>query len=110
MRDIKFRAFYKGKMRDVLCVDWLNRFVDVVGGVIEIPFEEVELMQYTGSKGIDEVPIYEGDGLETADGEFIGIVHFTDGTFMVGDESLWEWDFETKVCGNEFENPELVAK
>lgn len=56
----KFRAYWNGKMRNVLVIDWLNDLVDLEEGHIEIPFHEVELMQYIGMSD-DGEEMYEQD-------------------------------------------------
>lgn len=115
MREIKFRAYVPKlkKMGKVSEINWMTKTLlvatnRVVNDIYRLT--QVKLMQYTGSKGIDGVPIYEGDGLESADGELVGVVHFKDGAFMVGVTYLWEWDYETKVCGNIYQNPELLEE
>lgn len=110
MREIKFRAFHKGEMRDVICIDWLNRLVDLVGGFIEIPFKDVELMQYTGIKDVTGVSIYEGDVIEEAvKGSYHGLVEYHRGKWWCEGDSLDDASRYCKVIGNKFENPELLS-
>lgn len=61
MTNVKFRAYWEGEMRQVLVIDWLNELVDLEGGHIEIPFNEVNLMQYTEFKDGYGNEICEGD-------------------------------------------------
>nr|DAQ04606.1 MAG TPA: YopX protein [Caudoviricetes sp.] len=44
----KFRAWYKNEMAEVRELDWNNEVVDLFNPHIEIPLDEIELMQSTG--------------------------------------------------------------
>lgn len=111
MREIKFRAFYKNKMRDVVSIDWRNKFCSLAKGFTEIPLKEVELMQYTGLNDVNGVEIYEGD-----------VVRFDTNVQILESEVTYCHGMFTikkygekiplftglKVVGNKFKNPELL--
>ena len=122
MNDIKFRAFWKGKMRRVLVIDWLNDLVDLEGGYIDIPFTEVELVQSTGLKDINGIEIYAEDivreipekGYEhlVMNGN-LGVVKLNSGscTIINAKDGRTHFFFYTKqeVLGNIHEHPELLG-
>jgi uncharacterized phage protein (TIGR01671 family) len=67
MRDIKFRAFFDGKMYPVNNLDYIQdgsgiiAHIHVKGIDQEIPSGQFELMQYTGLTDRNGQEIYEGD-------------------------------------------------
>ena len=132
-REIKFRAFYKNKIRDVVSIDWRNEFCSLAKGFVEIPLKDINLMQYTGLKDVRGVEIYEGDIVRvnySGNDDFSGLalVVFRNGCFelegkimeIINSEGIMYDDFYAisndlsrysacvKAIGNKFKNPELL--
>jgi uncharacterized phage protein (TIGR01671 family) len=121
MRDIKFRAWIKDQKRMERCID-VNPFF--IGDCDRFHWmrEDVELMQYTGSKDDDGIEIYEGDilkCLDCEDEEYIVVVRFDGGAFIIEvngcdyDYTAIGWAIghdinECHVIGNIYENPERL--
>ena len=136
MKEIKFRAFTDGKMYDVNVLVFLGgKLKEVLVGSMDMPIKrephEVTLMQFTGLKDKNGKEIYEGDYLsDEPDGEGNWIKHR-----IIWDEDIAgfrvqylvdvdEWDNhdedmfwlvdgdkklkDFEVCGNLYENPELL--
>lgn len=128
MRDIKFRAFDK-KLKKVLKVkeiDFDNRIVTLEiseSAIKKIPFEDVELLQYTGVKDKNGKEVYDGDVfIHTGQKfeviwystRFIGIDHkdyaITDGYCCYVDCQYKDGSSSIEVIGNVYDNPELSRK
>lgn len=139
MRDIKYRAKYKGKMYWVHAVywgipsDWAKEspgqittviLIGAYGKPFEVGFDEVDLMQYAGLKDCDDAEIYRLDILgEIVDGEWqaIGYVdwHEENAQFVIcepdgscmGEFTDLEFDPKgLKILGNKLESPELLVE
>lgn len=124
MRDIKFRAFDKDlkQILKVKEIDFEHRIVTLKISKLaikKIPFENVELLQYTGLKDKNEKEIFEGDifvhnnhkfevvwdstrfiGLDN-DRSGKGYCCYVDSHYKDGSSSI-------EVIGNIYENPELL--
>lgn len=124
MRDIKFRAFDKDlkQILKVKEIDFEHRIVTLKISKLaikKIPFENVELLQYTGLKDKNEKEIFEGDiivhnnhkfevvwdstrfiGLDN-DRSGKGYCCYVDSCYKDGSSSI-------EVIGNIYESPELL--
>ena len=141
MRDIKFRAWDKRTKRlyqvqalqfygtnNTVDACWTNG-VDFDGestlGEPELNnLHNLELMQYTGKKDINDVEIYEGDivhddeviylvgfGVFTDDNDFQEPTQGQTGFYIVDihtDETFPFYSMRYRVIGNVYENPELL--
>ena len=121
----KFRAWLKNenKMAEVRVIDWNNGVVDLFNPYIEIPFDEIELMQSTGLKDKNGKEIFDGDIVELKDcGETIvnvkvywddSLALFQLYAIIVDDKEpmykvIDDEDYSYIVVGNIYENPELL--
>ena len=134
MREIKFRALYRGKIYPVLHLIVEKDKVSTV--IIEMIDDDLVksdgsplktekvvsgnhaiLMQYTGLKDKNGKEIYEGDIIRESDGDggyiYAKVVYYKDG--FMGKEKGFEPEYpisdfknETEVIGNIYENPELL--
>ena len=124
MREIKFRAWHKGKkiMGEVLGIDILHKEIFFSNEDADC-YEHTdfkELMQYTGLKDKNEKEIYEGDILKLRDNHGIQLVKYHDkwSAFIVESQKdtsvgvlglyFDKEDFE--IIGNAYENPELLGE
>lgn len=120
MREIKFRAFVKS-LKWMLPVENINFSVKTVevdltsgnGDCSEYDFDDVEIMQSTGRKDMNEVDIYEGDLVKS--GKRVMEVIWN----KIGSGGWWYAEtgrrhvhkvdlMSLKVVGNVHENPELI--
>lgn len=111
MREIKFRAFYKGKIYNVVEIDFACKTITLsdredFGDEFDVELDEVELMQFTGLKDKDGKEIFEGDIVKRIDGKVLKIV-WSNGGFETEDGCIIESN-DTEVIGNKFDNPELL--
>lgn len=124
-REIKFRAWKKvgtqEMFNDIQAIDFKKGFIFIGYKVSELTIrtdkeklENVELMQYTGSKDMNGVEIYEGDILQSE-------YYLRYQVVFKGDcwrcEPLKNSSFKNrfigrdlKVIGNIYENPELLKE
>lgn len=112
MREIKFRAWDK-KANHMVCWEDISR-TNILGMLVNNNNRDDSrgiLMQFTGLLDKQGVEIYEGDILKDYDQDYIGVVSFQDGAFIVTWENefcnAFEWSGE-EVIGNIYENPELL--
>ena len=126
MREIKFRAWLKGKkiMGEVLGIDILHKEIffsnEDVDCYEHTDFKDIELMQYTGLKDKNNKEIYEGDIVKLRANHGIGVIKYSDewGAFVVEyikprplavlGMNYYEEDIE--ILGNIYENPELLGE
>ena len=130
MREIKFRAWHKGKKEivNVEEIDFMNKVINYIDNdyennrqeIIGAYFENIELMQYTGLKDMKEKEIYEGDIVKLRANHGIGVIKYSDewGAFIVEyikprplavlGMNYYKEDIE--VLGNIYKNPELLGE
>ncbi|MED0702838.1 YopX family protein [Aeribacillus composti] len=112
--EIKFRAFIKhlNCIADVLSIDFMSKEVEVYlddrNEIRIYPFDEVEILQFTGLTDKKGREIYEGYIVKSDNGESIDKIVYKQGAFYVEslkgdllDELLS--DVETEVIGNIYE-------
>lgn len=132
-REIKFRVWLKNekKMVEVTEINFKEKFIKIdepyyskinFCGIV-IPFDQIELMQYTGLKDRNGVEIYEGDIVRlwyTFENEYFeektlkskGVIKFDRGMFTVFFEG-YDYYVDTdglilEVIDNIYENKELL--
>lgn len=135
MREIKFRAWWRGGMHECGILRSGKADIYVTGGPMpghnHIKNGEAEIMQYTGMKDSEGNEIFDGDKVEVYGEEdfdndvmsldapwtFRGVVKMDSYMWMVCDPKdktficLWEIlqsDLSIKITGNIHENPELL--
>lgn len=124
MRDIKFRAFDKDlkQILKVKEIDFEHRIVTLKISKLaikKIPFENVELLQYTGLKDKNEKEIFEGDifvhnnhkfEVVWDSTRFIGLDNDRSGKgyYCYVDSCYKDGSSSIEVIGNIYENPELL--
>ncbi len=124
MREIKFRAWHKGKkiIGNVLGIDILHKEIffsnENVDCYEHVDFKNIELMQYTGLKDKNNKEIYEGDIVKLRANHGIGVIKYYDewGAFVVEyvkskplavlGMNYYKEDIE--ILGNIYENSELL--
>ena len=138
MREIKFRAWHKGKkiMGKVLGIDILHKEIFFSNGDVDYceisDFKYIELMQYTGLKDKNGKEIYEGDIVEFDDydrkSNYLKNVAVVVREDNVNTLALQKFKYDnteftnrymdyienifenSKVIGNIYENPELIKE
>ena len=112
MRDIEFRAYHKGEVKNVLWIS-LNHdelmFLNGINGYYQGRLKNCDLMQYTGLKDANGVKIFEGDIVDYViiqscySDERRSAIKFKDGKFTkIG------LCHNPVIAGNIYENPELL--
>ena len=81
----KYRAWHKSEMTQVRVIDWNNEVVDLFDPYIEIPFDEIVLMQSTGLKDKNGQEIFEGDIITT--NAYGCIVNFGEYTYLEDEDT-----------------------
>ena len=123
MREIKFRAWHKGKkiISEVLGIDILHKEIFFSNGDVDYceisDFKYIELMQYTGLKDKNGKEIYEGDIVEFDDYDNKVIFNSKEARFVLRDDEF-EMNIpftnnnnkRMEVVGNIYENPELIKE
>ena len=120
----KFRVWYKNEMAEVRVLDWNNEVVDLFNPHIEIPLDEIELMQSTGLKDKNGKEIFEGDviryNIDVVDIKrhstlgFYTVLDGREGFFGDGmsiddfEEDAKEFSKTAEIIGNIYENPEIL--
>ena len=119
MRDIKFRAFDKDlkQILKVKEIDFEHRIVTLKISKLaikKIPFENVELLQYTGLKDKNEKEIFEGDIIVHNNHKFEVVCDSTRFIGLDNDRSgkgyccYKDGSSSIEVIGNIYESPELL--
>lgn len=135
MREIKFRAWDKReKVMHQRVHEWYDSLgdrkgepmqtEDYFGALFEATMSEdsevlrYEVMQYTGRKEMNGVEIYEGDIVQLSNGSMGNVTwaeNYTRFCFCIGQNIMMPVTFKTiiewelTVCGNIYENPELIT-
>jgi uncharacterized phage protein (TIGR01671 family) len=127
MREIKFRAAYKGKLYSVTEILWSDRTVYIWDGAAEdgevVSLDDVTLLQFTGLKVKNGKEIYEGNVALVGDtkwevrwdNEDAGFWFFSSagqkqlfGTVEAARLNIGLTCDEAEIVGNIYENPELL--
>lgn len=123
MREIKFRAWHKGKkiIGNVLGIDILHKEIffsnENVDCYEHVDFKNIELMQYTELKDKNNKEIYEGDIVTLHNSKYKVIFLSEEARFVLRDDEFeYEIPFTNnnnkrmEVIGNIYENPELLGE
>ena len=119
MREIKFRVWDDVEKEYIapaekFCFDDIQEIIDFECDGIEFRKNKRYIFeQYTGMKDCDGTEIYEGDILkDTNDGFVIGAVEWDNENleYFVDDRLCNYYPEEVQVCGNIYENPELLGE
>lgn len=123
MREIKFRAWHKGKkiISEVLGIDILHKEIFFSNGDVDYceisDFKYIELMEYTGLKDKNNKEIYEGDIVTLHNGKYKVIFNSKEARFVLRDDEF-EMNIpftnnnnkRMEIVGNIYENPELMGE
>jgi len=119
MREIRFRAWHQveKKMHWVRAIHfdgYVNLDGDEEFSTFQVPFDQVELLQFTGLLDKNGKEMWEGDIMTREGEDWKDLVIFKDGAFLLSDgggvceDFIGAGDFGFEVIGNCFENPELL--
>ena len=112
-REYKFRAWDEkhGLMYSIISINFSDNVATGVTNGEWYEFDIENIMQFTGSKDINNIEIYEGDYMLDSHSGCWGEVKFYKGAFIVEFDNeiqdLYDWTCEC-VIGNIYENPELL--
>ena len=116
----KFRAWYKNEMAEVRVLDWNNEVVDLFNPHIEIPLDEIELMQSTGLHDKNGKEVFVGDIIKCTRGcpHEVYLEKKYGGTYVGGMPAIYlkgiregyAWTGDEEILGNIYENKELLEK
>jgi len=121
MRELKFKAYIKEykQLRDVQSIDFRGKLKPYICAENYYAPHEIELLEYTGVKDINNIEIYTGNivrykerNLEKAFGMDKG-EDFIEKTRVIKFSNLWfnvpqGFVRDLEVIGNIYENPELI--
>jgi uncharacterized phage protein (TIGR01671 family) len=108
---IRYRAWADDKMREVRAISFtetgeVHRIMDAEG----VQRWPTALLRFTGLKDKNSKEIFEGDVIRLSNG-ILHVVQLREYTIYGHDEILGYWkDEDSEVLGNNYENPELIAK
>lgn len=116
MRTIKFRSWNHDDMR----MEYNPSFFFSVRMGLNDAIREIDddvLMQYTGLEDSNNIPVYEGDIMESTNKSTRGVVEWVVDGFSIKLQLTSKKDFFLNditefwtVIGNIYENPELLEK
>lgn len=119
-REIKFRAFVRGYMVEVVSIDFVNKYItwddnqydrcDPPNKCFEIEsFENIKLLQYTGLKDKNGKEIYEGDIISRQRPQGLDKTKAIKWhAYVATGFNISKTSDNRVITGNIYENPELL--